>query len=119
MSSLNKTWLLDLDGTLFIHNSYINGEDFLVEGIKEFINKNVHEGDVVIGLTSRKSIYSEITFESIKRHNLLINQVIFDLPYGERILINDKKPSGLETAIAINTSRDKKIDVEFFVDETL
>ena len=28
------------------------------------------------------------------------------MPYGERILINDKKPSGLRTSIAINKERD-------------
>ena len=32
--------------------------------------------------------------------------IIYDLPNGERLLINDKKPSGLNTAIAISTERD-------------
>lgn len=119
VSALNKTWLLDLDGTLFLHNSYKEGKDVLIEGVQEFFEKNVREGDIVIGLTSRKSDYKEITMESIKKYNLKIDQVIFDLPYGERILINDRKPSGLVTSIAVNTIRDKGIDTEFIIDKTL
>ena len=119
VSPLNKTWLLDLDGTLFLHNSYKDGEDLLVEGVQEFFEKNVRDGDTVIGLTSRKVDYRDITMESIKKFNLKIDQVIFDLPYGERILINDRKPSGLITALAVNTTRDKAIDTEFIMDETL
>ena len=32
--------------------------------------------------------------------------MLFNLPTGERILINDMKPSGLDTAIGINLERD-------------
>jgi hypothetical protein len=119
LSTLNKTWLLDLDGTLFIHNSYKEGADVLVEGVKEFFRNNVQKDDLVIGLTSRKDVYKEITLESIKKYNLKIDQVIFNLPYGERILINDRKPSGLVTAIAINTIRDRAIDTKFVLDNNL
>ena len=34
-------------------------------------------------------------------------KIIYDLPHGERILINDKKPSGLNTAIAISNERNE------------
>jgi len=119
VSSLNKTWLLDLDGTVFFHNSYIEGEDKLIDGVKEFFEKNIREEDYVIGLTSRRSIFKEITMKSIKKHSLKIDQVIFNLPYGERIIINDKKPSGLITAVSLNITRDKAIDTEFIIDENL
>jgi len=41
------------------------------------------------------------------------------LPFGERILVNDKKPSGLKTAYAINKERDGELVVNFIVDEIL
>ena len=45
--------------------------------------------------------------------------IVYGLPYGERILINDRKPSGLPTAIAVNTDRDRFMEAVFEVDETL
>jgi hypothetical protein len=35
------------------------------------------------------------------------NHIIFNLPLGERIVVNDKKPAGLETAVAWNVERNK------------
>jgi len=37
--------------------------------------------------------------------------IIFGLPQGERILINDMKPSGLITAYAINKNRDEALEI--------
>ena len=38
--------------------------------------------------------------------------MIFNLPMGERIVMNDRKPSGLEMSVAINLDRDKFVGVE-------
>ena len=39
-SPLEKTWILDVDGTLVKHNGYkIDGYDTLLEGVKEFFEK--------------------------------------------------------------------------------
>jgi len=107
LSDLNKTWLIDLDGVVFIHNYYLeHKKDKLVPGIKKLFRK-INKDDYVILLTARKEKYKELTLNSIKKYNIKYNQIIFDIPTGERILINDKKPRGLKTAIAINTTRDK------------
>jgi len=45
--------------------------------------------------------------------------VIYNAPFGERILINDRKPSGLDTAIAVNTDRDVFCPVAFEIDPGL
>ena len=35
LSTLSKTWIFDLDGTLLKHNGYkTDGEDSLLEGVK-------------------------------------------------------------------------------------
>lgn len=44
--------------------------------------------------------------------------VIYNAPYGERILINDSKPSGLKTALAYSTKRDEFCMVTFEIDNT-
>lgn len=37
VSSLPKTWILDLDGTIVKHNGYkIDGKDTLLQGAKQF-----------------------------------------------------------------------------------
>lgn len=45
--------------------------------------------------------------------------IIFGAPYGERILINDRKPSGLAMAIAVNAQRDRFMDLAFVRNEAL
>lgn len=107
LSSLGHTWIFDIDGTLVKHNGYkIDGCDTLLHGVKEFFSSNIKDDDVVILLTSRGGRYLETTELFLKEHGIRFNHIISGLPYGERIIVNDKKPSGLETAKAINIDRD-------------
>lgn len=101
LSSLHHTWILDLDGTLVKHNGYkLDGKDTFLEGAEEFLCSLPKE-DMVILLTSRKSEYSQQTIDFLKKHNVRYDHLIFDVPCGERIIFNDKKPSGLLTATAV------------------
>lgn len=119
VSILGKTWILDLDGTIVKHNGYkIDGHDTLLEGIEHFLDQIVKE-DVVIIVTSRTENYKQETEKFLKDNNIRYNYIIFNAPYGERIVVNDKKPSGLLTALAINTDRDIATTVHFRKDETL
>ena len=105
LSSLPKTWLIDVDGTIFAHNSHLTGEDVLLPGVEIFFSMIPVE-DTILLLTARKRKYREATLAALVRYGIRYNEVIFDLPVGERILINDRKPSGLQTAYAINVMRD-------------
>ena len=108
LSTLGHTWLLDLDGTIVKHNGYkIDGQDSLLDGAKEFI-ESIPEGDKIIFLTSRKTEYKEQTEGFLKENSIRYDEILFDLPYGERVLLNDKKESGLVTGIAVNKERDTK-----------
>lgn len=112
VSPLPKTWILDLDGTLVKHNGYkLDGHDTLLPGAREFL-ANIHEEDLVIIVTSRAEGYRAQTLEFLRNQTIRYDHIIFNAPYGERILVNDRKPSGLTTAIAINTERDKEVAVE-------
>ena len=104
-SDLNKTWLFDLDGTLVKHNGYKNDGEELLPGVKDFFSK-ISEDDKIIILTARSLEYKEITEKFLKENNIRFDHIIYDLPIGERILFNDKKPSGLKTAYAYNLDRD-------------
>lgn len=119
VSTLEKTWILDLDGTIVKHNGYkLDGRDVLLPGTEEFL-ANIRPNDMVIFITSRTEECREMTLEFLKEHRIRYDHIIFNAPYGERILVNDCKPSGLPTAIAVNTQRDQCTEVLFEEDETI
>lgn len=110
LSNLPKTWLIDIDGVIFKHNLYLECKSQKTEkvlpGVKEFFKK-IPKSDKIILLTSRSKKYKNYTITQLKKNKIRYDFIIFDLPVGERILINDIKPRGLKTAKAINVKRDK------------
>lgn len=107
LSTLPKTWIFDLDGTLLKHNGYkIDGEDTLLEGAKEYLD-GLPQDDKVVILTSRPEDYREETLAFLRSHGIRFDQILFGMPMGERILVNDRKPSGLDMAVAWNLDRDQ------------
>lgn len=119
LSSLEKTWILDVDGTIVKHNGYlIDGHDTLLEGVKDFFD-NISVSDTVILLTARKEQQKELLEKFLAENSIYYDYLLTDIPMGERILINDKKPSGLNTSIAINKKRDKKLSINYKINEDL
>ncbi len=114
---LAKTWILDLDGTVLKHNGYKTGEDSFLDGAEQFLRK-IPEEDMVIFVTSRTISEKELTEKFLKKNNIRYNTIIYNAPYGERILINDAKPSGLETALAYTTKRDEFCKILFEIDNS-
>lgn len=117
LSSLNKTWFFDLDGTLIKHNGYKAGEEKILEGIKSFFKNNIRNGDIVIATTARKIKELKEVKKLFKKNNICINMYITDLPVGERLLFNDIKESGLKTAYSFNLIRDKGLNDYKFIYE--
>jgi len=119
LSSLNKTWILDVDGTIVKHNGYkVDGYDTLLDGVKEFFNE-ISADDKVILLTARTGEYLENLKNFLKENNIRYNHILTDMPMGERILVNDNKPSGLNCAYAVNKKRDEKLDIKIKINEEL
>jgi len=113
LSKLPKTWIFDIDGTLVKHNGYLtDGYDSLLPGVKDFFSK-IPDDDVVILLTSRKSENIESLKKFLESKNIKFNCIIPNLPYGERILVNDNKLSGLKCAYAINKTRDSELRINY------
>ncbi len=119
LSGLGHTWILDLDGTFLKHNGYRteSGDTFL-PGAKDFLN-SIPLGDMVIFVTSRTDEYREVTLSFLKKNSVRFDSIIFNAPYGERILINDDKPSGLEMVKAVRTQRDEFPDIKICIDNNL
>lgn len=117
-SPLAKTWILDVDGTIVKHNGHLKGGDVLLEGVKEFYSK-ISDDDKVILLTARKDEYLQDLKLFLNENNIRYDYILTDMPFGERILVNDRKPSGLNTAYAVNKDRDDKLNIEFTINEDL
>jgi len=119
LSPLGHTWILDLDGSVVVHNGYKDfGRDVFLDGAKDFL-LSIPENDMIIFLTSRKHEYREITEAFLVEEGIRYNHIIYDAPYGERILLNDDKPSGLSMGKAINSKRDVWCDCEIVIDENI
>jgi hypothetical protein len=119
LSSLGHTWVLDLDGTILKHNGYkLDGRDTMLDGALDFL-RSIPEGDMVVFITSRTLEQKYAAEVLLKEHNIRFEHIIYGAPYGERILVNDRKPSGLNTALAVNVRRDCFDEMQIEIDETL
>lgn len=107
LSTLPKTWIFDLDGTILKHNGYMtDGTDTLLEGAKEYLDTIPAEDRIVI-FTSRTEQYRQQTLDFLGQNEIRYDDILFGMPMGERIVVNDRKPSGLGMAVALNMERDR------------
>lgn len=119
LSSLAKTWILDIDGTLVKHNGHkIDGYDTLLDGVKEFF-ETLSPNDKVVLLTARKEEELPALKEFLEKNNIHYDSLLTDMPMGERILVNDRKPSGLDMSFAVNKNRDEVFNVNYTINEEL
>lgn len=119
ISPLGHTWVLDFDGTLVEHNGYKTGEDKFLPGAKEFL-QSIPKDDFVLILTAREKEAREKTEKFLKKNGIRYNEILFEMPMGERILINDNKPSGLRCAYAITPNRNQGLEnLDIVIDENL
>lgn len=110
---------LDIDGTIVKHNGYIiDGVDTLLPNASEFVS-SIPESDMIIFITSRKLQYREATLEFLQKNNIRYDHIIFEAPYGERILLNDRKPSGLAMSLALNIDRDILPEISINIDNDI
>lgn len=119
LSTLGKTWIFDFDGTLVEHNGYKTGEDKWLPGAKDFI-KNIPETDYILILTAREKEAREKTEQFLKKHGVRYNDIKFEMPMGERILLNDSKPSGLQMSHSVECKRNEGLSgLDVVIDENL
>jgi len=119
ISKLGHTWVLDFDGTLVEHNGYKTGKDRFLPGAKKFL-QSIPENDYVLILTAREKEACERTEEFLRENGIRYDGILFEMPMGERILINDDKPSGLKCAYAITPKRNQGLDyLNIILDENL
>lgn len=119
LSTLPKTWVFDVDGTLVIHNGHLRPQgDELLPGVKEFF-ASLPAQDAVVLLTARKKELGPALEAFLTANGIRYDAILYGMPAGERILVNDCKPSGLLTAVAVNKKRDDELSIHTVLDESL
>tara|TARA_R100000458_G_C8229073_1_gene211316 strand:+ start:165 stop:569 length:405 start_codon:yes stop_codon:yes gene_type:complete len=129
--SLNKTWFIDIDGTIVKH-LYNQDIDAAIESLGDrshtletpidkslnFLQKLPKE-DTVVLTTARDGKHKEHTERMLKHFGIRYDHIMFDLRAGPRYLINDIKPVGtagnttpINTAYSLNVNRDEGIELE-------
>jgi hypothetical protein len=103
-----KTWFFDLDGTILEYNLIFSavGKDKLLPGVKELWDK-IPEDDFIVLVTARPNYLKDVTLKFLEKKGIRFDHVIFDLPRGERILVNDEKPGNIQTAYSWNVKRNE------------
>lgn len=119
LSPLPKSWLLDFDGCVVRHNGYLQGGDELLAGVVEFW-RSIPATDHVVIMSSRSEAERQAITEFLSARRLRVDHMILGLPHGERICVNDMKPSGLRTAVAVNVPRDGGLGlISYVIDRSL
>ena len=126
LENLNKTWFVDIDGTLLIHKTNEELDKIIEENDMDshlyetpiidaisFIN-NLSKKDRVILTTARENRHLAHTIRALHYFNIRYNKIVDELGAGPRVVVNDIKPAGaagnsqdFDTAYAINITRDK------------
>lgn len=117
--NLGHTWIFDFDGTIVIHNFDLLLPGGLLPGVKDFWSQ-IPQRDSIIILTAREDTSVKKIANYLNRESIRFDHIIAGLPTGERILLNDIKPNGLQTAKSLNLIRDKGIsDYSILWDDTI
>jgi len=118
---MNKTWFIDIDGTLVKHleNKEIDEgtKEELLPYVLEFLEGIETRGDYIILTTARLEEHRQVTEKMLKEFGINYDQIIFGIGSQERIVVNDIKPidafdggsreNPLPTAYAINVNRNE------------
>lgn len=105
-----KTIICDIDGTLvYHHNPHMVSKsthkmELLVDTIEKLLEWE-RKGYNIILLTGRKESMRQVTEQQLRDIGIFYDQLIMGVGGGTRYLINDYKPTGEESAFAINVER--------------
>jgi hydroxymethylpyrimidine pyrophosphatase-like HAD family hydrolase len=114
-----KTIICDIDGTLVKHqppwkNTSSSQKLELLPGTIEKLSEWDAKGFIIILITGRKESLRLNTEKQLSDVGIFYDQLIMGVGGGARIIINDNKPDGSETAFAFSLKRNdgiSKLDI--------
>ncbi|MBN09297.1 MAG: hypothetical protein CMC79_02855 [Flavobacteriaceae bacterium] len=114
MDTRPKTIICDIDGTIVKHklpteNCKPNIRLELLEGTIEKFSEWDQKGYFIILITGRKESLRKHTEKQLSEAGIFYDKLIMGIGGGKRVLINDCKPNGEDTALAFSLKRNKGI----------
>lgn len=114
---VNKSVII-IDGVIFRNFTTIDEirsidpQSDILPGVVEQFRAWASNGYKIILTTGRFSSLRDLTHLQIQEAGLFYDELVMGLPRGERVIIDDIKPSAPndKTASAINIPRDQKLD---------
>ena len=97
-----KTYFIDIDGTIFKHDT-----NELLDGAKKFLDNIYENDDMIILTTARHDSEGKSTEEALAKNGIEYDMILYNLGNDERILINDTKVTGKQTAFSLNVKRNE------------
>jgi haloacid dehalogenase-like hydrolase len=111
IEDIPKTIFCDIDGTLVQHEIprcfYSDYKLRVLPNVKEKILEWHQKSYVIILTTGRKESNRAILVKQLQDAGIVYDQLLMGMTRGERVIINDKKPDGYQTARAINIARNE------------
>jgi len=109
-----KTIICDIDGTILEHyNKGLSNQATDYPKILPDALDKINEWDVkgynIILITGRRESQRLDTERWLKTNGVFYDKLIMGVGGGDRIIINDRKPDGRDTAFAINLTRNEGI----------
>ena len=107
MNHAPKTIFCDIDGILLhdhgdIHSN-MNEYPIVLENVSRMIREWNSKNYTIILTTARKESTRQHTEEQLAKAGIFYNKLIMDLPNGDHVLINSKKPNEVRnTAYSLN-----------------
>lgn len=110
----NKTFFVDIDGTLIKYRNFADlriTNPVPIQSVVEKINSEYEKGSYIVVVTARPITFRSFTIKELKKIGLKYHKLLLGIGRGERVLINDKDPAypTQKRATAINLVRDKGI----------
>lgn len=110
-----KTIFLDIDGTIIEHcgnlsnivNSYPGK---ILPGVIEKFNEWAVNGYTIVLTTARSESMRDFTKRQLEYHAIFYDHLVMGIGHGERVIINDNKPTMSETAFGITVDRNMGIE---------
>lgn len=108
---IRKTVFCDIDGTIFMHKENLHdmvafSPSVLPGVISRFLEWREKDYYIIL-TTARPEGTREATERQLRINGIFYDQLVMGLPVGPRVVINDRKPNGTNTAEAICIPRNE------------
>jgi len=109
-----KTLFVDIDGTLLEHKGTFSDiclkEASLLPGARAKMNEWCSNEYTIILTTARRESLRRVTEKQLERLGIPYDSLVMGISKGQRIVINDRRPNGDDTAFAINVDRNQGLE---------